>query len=115
MALSHTETRIVKGMLAREDRQHDIAAYFGVNGGRIAEVATGDCAYPNAQQMPEADLPPPGPYITQYALQPVIDTLDEAIGLIETAEVEGDIGDVKAALALAKETLQHRIDEIEPA
>src|SRR5260370_14167233 len=29
-------------MLARGDRQHDIASYFGVNGGRIGEIATGD-------------------------------------------------------------------------
>ena len=57
--LNHRETRIVKGMLLRGDRQHDIAAYFGVNGGRIAEVATGDCAYPNAQPMEEDRLPPP--------------------------------------------------------
>jgi hypothetical protein len=31
-------------MLARGDRQHDIASYFGVNGGRIGEIATGDNA-----------------------------------------------------------------------
>ena len=28
----------VKGMLLRGDRQHDIAAWFGVNGGRISEI-----------------------------------------------------------------------------
>ena len=115
MALSHRETRFVKGMLLRGDRQHDIAAYFGVNGGRIAEVATGECNYPNAQPMPEDELPSPGPYVTQYAVHPVIETLEEAVGLIETAEAEDDIEDVKAALALAKETVQHRIDELEPA
>jgi hypothetical protein len=37
ITLGHRETRVVKGMLARGDRQHDIASYFGVNGGRIAE------------------------------------------------------------------------------
>lgn len=44
ISLGHRETRIVKGMLARGDRQHDIASYFGVNGGRIGEIATGDNA-----------------------------------------------------------------------
>lgn len=39
--LTALDAAIVKGMLARGDRQHDIAAWFGVNGGRIAEVATG--------------------------------------------------------------------------
>ena len=114
-ALSHRDTRFVKGMLARGDRQHDIAAYFGVNGGRIAEVRTGDCTYPNAEPMPEADLPPPGPYIAQYALQPIIDSLNEAIGAIELAEAEDKIENVNAALALAKEALQQRIDHLEPA
>lgn len=115
MPLSNCETRFVKGMLARGDRQHDIAAYFGVNGGRIAEVANGTCNYPNAQPMPEDELPPPGPYITQYALQPVIDTLEEAIELIELPGADANIDDIKAALDLAKETLRHRIDELEPA
>lgn len=31
----------VKGMLLRGDKQHDIAAHFGVNSARIAEIATG--------------------------------------------------------------------------
>lgn len=113
--LSHRDTRFVKGMLARGDRQHDIAAYFGVNGGRIGEVATGDDDYPNAEPMDEDKLPPPGPYLTKYALRSVIDTLDEAIEAIELAEAEEDVADVKAALSLAKETLQKKIDELEEA
>ena len=90
-------------------------AYFGVNGGRIGEVATGNCDYPNAQPMPEAELPPPGPYITKFALQPVIDTLEEAIELIELPGADANIEDIRAALELAKETLRHRVDELEPA
>lgn len=39
--LDNEDAAIVKGMLARGDRQHDIAAHFGVNGGRISEIATG--------------------------------------------------------------------------
>jgi hypothetical protein len=73
ITLGYRETCVVKGMLARGDRQHDIASYFGVNGGRIGEIATGDNAYPNAQPAPEADLPPPGPYLTKFAVQSVIE------------------------------------------
>lgn len=113
--LNHHETRIVKGMLLRGDRQHDIAAYFGVNGGRIAEVATGSCAYPNAQPMEEEKLPPPGPYLTKYALHSVIRTLNEAIEAIEMAEAVEELEDVKAALVLAKETLQNKTDSLEEA
>jgi len=114
-SLSHRDTRFVKGMLERGDRQHDVAAYFGVNGGRIAEVATGDCDYPNAEPMEEGELPPPGPYLTTFAIRSVIDALNEAIEAIEMAEAEDRVEDVKAALILARETLQAKIDQLEPA
>lgn len=113
--LNHRETRIVKGMLLRGDRQHDIAAYFGVNAGRVAEVATGDSTYPNAPPMEPDRLPPPGPYLTKYALQSVVRTLNEAIEVIEMAEVQEEVEDVKAALVLAKETIQNQIDGLEEA
>lgn len=48
-------------MLLRGDRQHDVAAWFGVNGGRIAEIATG-AKFAAVKAAPEWDLPPPGPY-----------------------------------------------------
>lgn len=61
IALNETDAAIVKGMLLRGDRQHDVAAWFGVNGGRIAEVAAGKLfgwVHPTFD-----DLPPPGPYM----------------------------------------------------
>lgn len=97
-------------MLLRGDRQHDIALYFGVNGARISEIANGSNNYPNAEPLPEADLPPPGPYLSKYALQSVIDTLNEAIRALDLADAENDIADVKAALVLARETIQKKID-----
>lgn len=39
--LSERDAAIGKAMLARGDRQHDIAAWFGVNGGRVGEIASG--------------------------------------------------------------------------
>jgi hypothetical protein len=112
ITLGHRETRVVKGMLARGDRQHDIASYFGVNGGRIAEIATGDSAYPNAQPAPEADLPPPGPYLTKFAVQSVIDTLNEALDALDLAEQENELADVKAAILIARDTIQQKIDAL---
>jgi hypothetical protein len=35
IALNGADAAIIKGMLARGDRQHDIAAWFGVNAGRV--------------------------------------------------------------------------------
>jgi hypothetical protein len=110
ITLDYRDTRIVKGMLKRGDRQHDIASYFGVNGARISEIATGANNYPNAEPVPEADLPPPGPYLSKYALQSVIDTLNEAIEALDLAEAENEIADVKAALVLARQTIQKKID-----
>jgi hypothetical protein len=114
-ALSHQDTCLVKGMLERGDRQHDIAAYFGVNGGRIGEVASGDNPYPSATPANEDVLPPAGPYLTKYALQSVIDSLNEAIEAIDLAEAEEKVEDVKAALVLARESLVKKIEELEEA
>ena len=59
--LNEHDAAIAKGMLARGDRQHDIAAWFGVNGGRIAEIAAGR-KFRSVIAMPFKNLPPPGPY-----------------------------------------------------
>ena len=113
ISLGYRETCVVKGMLARGDRQHDIASYFGVNGGRIAEIATGDNAYPNAQPTPEPELPPPGPYMTKFAVQGVIDALNEAIEALDLAEQENELADVKAAIQIARDAIQAKIDSLE--
>ena len=56
MSLISEDAAIIKGMLARGDRQHDIAAYFRVNAGRIAEIATKQRF---ADVRAATDLPPP--------------------------------------------------------
>lgn len=113
ITLKYKETCIVKGMLARQDRQHDIASYFGVNPARVNEIANGEGNYPNAQPTPEADLPPPGPYLTKYAVQGVIDTLNEAIEALDMAEQEQELADVKAAIAMARDAIQAKIDALQ--
>lgn len=59
--LTESDAALVKGMLRRGDKQHDIAAYFGVNGGRIAEIASG-MSFEEVPEADESDLPPAGPY-----------------------------------------------------
>lgn len=61
--LDEDDAAIVKGMLARGDRQHDIAAWFGVNGGRVAEISTG-AKFAEVKPADLADLPPQGPYLS---------------------------------------------------
>ncbi len=59
ISLSNRDATIVLGMVNRGDRDHDVAAWFGVNQGRIAEVKAGS----HGQLTPAAsgELPPKGP------------------------------------------------------
>ena len=88
MALNDAEIAIVKGMLARGDRQHDIAAYFGINGGRIAEISTGQTGSSLTASSAE-DLPPAGPYMAGRSALRARDTLTALRDLI--VEAIGDI------------------------
>lgn len=64
--LTTADAAIIKGMIARGDRQHDIAAYFGVNGGRIGEISKGKTFASVPVQT--SNLPPPGPYLTPVSM-----------------------------------------------
>ncbi len=97
---------IVKGMLARGDKQHDIAAYFGVNGGRVAEVSTGNCDYPNAPVAPDDKLPPAGPYVGLKSVAEIVEILEEAIAIISEA------GDASEEANLAIEALSDALGRI---
>ncbi|WP_064842459.1 hypothetical protein [Rhizobium phaseoli] len=62
MAFSNKEASIVLGMVARGDKRHDIAAWYGENQARVAEVEQGQ--YGNLAAAPSDELPPrgaPGP------------------------------------------------------
>lgn len=58
-SLSAADIPTILGMNAREDRDHDIAAWFGVNQGRIAEAKEGK--WGNPTPAPQNILPPKGP------------------------------------------------------
>ena len=57
--LDKNDVAIVFGMQARNDRDHDIAAWFGVNQGRVAEAKDGK--FGKAAPIAAAQLPPKGP------------------------------------------------------
>ena len=83
--LSDRDASIVKGMLARGDRQHDIAAWFGVNGGRIGEIATGR-KFRSVVADAGANLPPQGPYPTGRDATVALQALVAAKAAICSAE-----------------------------
>jgi hypothetical protein len=57
--LTQADVAIVLGMQARGDREHDIAAWFGVNQGRMADAKEGKFGTP--PMAPGHTLPPKGP------------------------------------------------------
>src|ERR1700688_1746256 len=58
--LKRSDAPIIMGMVARGDRDHDIAAWFGVNQGRIAEVKAGS-KFGIVAAAQSNQLPPKGP------------------------------------------------------
>lgn len=58
-SLTKADVPIIRGMQNRGDRDHDIAAWFGVNQGRIAEAKDGK--HGTSIPAPSHELPPKGP------------------------------------------------------
>ena len=60
LSVQKADLPIILGMIAREDRNHDIAAWFGLNQGRIKEVKDGKYGTPpiaSASQLPPSGSP----------------------------------------------------------
>ena len=85
IALNEEDAAIVKGMLVRGDRQHDIAAWFGVNGGRIGEIASRH-KFAGVKPAPAHRLPPPGPYLAGRDTAVLIQAISTAREALDTAE-----------------------------
>ena len=91
MAMSDHDIAVAKGMLARGDKQQDIAAWFGTNSGRIAEINTG-ARGAGVEPIGREYLPPPGPYsAARREPRDIISTALEAaaIQLTELAAAHG--------------------------
>jgi hypothetical protein len=89
-SLTNKDASVALGMIARGDREHDIAAWFGVNQARIAEAKAG--AHGSVSAAPADQLPPKGPpgvkgRRLRASVQKVLDLLS-AKGTEGVAEVE---------------------------
>jgi len=58
MAMTVQDAKVAIGMLARGDKQHDVAAWFGENQARIVEASNG--AFGTTEAAPLSELPPKG-------------------------------------------------------
>jgi hypothetical protein len=85
IVLTAVDATIVKGMLERGDRQHDVAAWFGVNPGRIAEIASGREF--TAVRAASEGLPPPGPYLSARDATVALAALETAREALAAAEL----------------------------
>ena len=61
--LIEDDDAVVKGVLAKGDRQHDISAWFGVAVGRIVEISTG-AKFADVSPATLEELPPQVPNIS---------------------------------------------------
>jgi hypothetical protein len=94
--LSEDDAALVRGMINRGDRHHDIAAWFGVNQGRIAEV-NDESLHPGIPAARADRLPPPGPYTSGRSAQRAINALEETKAALDSAarNVEQVLRDIR--------------------
>lgn len=94
--LTEEQAAIAKGLLARGEKQHDIAAFLGCNGGRIAEIKTGQ-RFPDVKPAPKKDLPNAADVAAGYALffaeqsiHRAMDGLKQALAYIQAQKARMD-------------------------
>jgi hypothetical protein len=100
--LSNADAALIKSMIARGDRQHDIAAYFGVNGGRIGEISRG-ATFAGLAAATGA-LPPSPPYVVIRSkhLQDAKDVEKELQKLSASPAILAKIADIIQAMTDSK-------------
>lgn len=96
MALTSNDGRKIMGMVARGDKHHDIAAYFGENQARVAEVVSGQ-AFGNLPTAPADELPPKGaPGVKGRRIRASVKAAVEAL---ENGDTVSALDTLKAAAA----------------
>ena len=95
MALTNRDAQIVLGMVNRGDKDHDIAAWFGENQARIAEVKDGS----HGQQNPakKEELPPRGAPGPKGRL--LRGSVKNAIAKLESGDAVAALADLKTGLS----------------
>jgi hypothetical protein len=102
--LTKNDAFVVLGMVARGDRDHDIAAWFGVNQGRIAEVKEGK--FGSISAAPVNILPPKGsPGVKGRRLRAAV---EKALNILIA---KGSAGSSEAASVLS--TAKDKYDSLE--
>jgi hypothetical protein len=95
--ISSRDAARILSMLARGDRPHDVAAWFGVNQGRIAEIEDGEFGL--AKEIDLKTLPPRGS--PGQKARRLMASLEEIEDLLRTKGEDG-IRDALAEIEAAK-------------
>ena len=94
-ALTAKEAAIVLAMQARGDRDHDIAAWFGVNQGRVAEAKDGK--FGSVALAPANSLPPKGaPGVKGRALR---SSVEKVLAMLKRGDVAAATQEIESAKA----------------
>jgi hypothetical protein len=102
MTLSVEQVAVVKGLLARGEKQQDIAAFFGENGGRIAEIHTGQ-KHSGVQPAIGRELPTPVQMVPWgFIMMEARKALE--IARIGIASAEARLNEIESRLAAAAES-----------
>ena len=97
--LTKSDAAIVLAMQARGDRDHDIAAWFGVNQGRVAEVKDGK--FGSVTMASASTLPPKGaPGVKGRVLR-------NAVAVALKHLIDGDPALAQTSLTKAAEQFDH--------
>lgn len=94
MAMTINDAKIAIGMLARGDKQHDVAAWFGENQARIVEASSG--SFGTLEAAPASELPPKGsPGIKGRRLYAFV---EKAISALEAGDIQSALVNLKSGI-----------------
>jgi hypothetical protein len=102
------QAALVKGMLARGDKQHDIAAYFGENAGRVIDVKFGE-KYADVTAAPAERLRPPYRAPAQMLIDATADFADQ-IKLLDELILTTPEGSPSVVLELSPDLNRHVLE-----
>lgn len=86
ITVQKSDVPLILGMIERGDRKHDIAAWFGLNQGRIKEVEDGDHGTP---PLTLTGLPPSGsPGPRAWDLRRALDKVTNLLKMKDYSEAE---------------------------
>lgn len=94
ISVKATDVPTIMGMIARGDRHHDIAAWFGLNQGRIKD--TQDGKYGPPKTSPNIKLPPKGPPGIKGRL--LREAAEEALAKMNSGNTKGGTDELKKAI-----------------